>query len=205
MDQIERTIYKLFRTYIEEGLLTVDFISSKQEYYSGARCHSRILGILIKAFHSLGYIVDVERKVKFHIPFKQNGKSRNMNVFQPDITVVNKNDKIVGIVEYETIDAPEEHLYKKIEYFKNAIPANPTLEFIVYMPTLTTLQTKPNAWIIKDRMKFNEPITEKLKDVSKFNSNINFHYLILNEEGLSAKTINNGVVIGESSEKIWIN
>lgn len=179
-------IKKTIASYEAKGLFSVDFISGNPEYYSGGRCHSRVVGIIVEAIHNLGYVADIERSIKFHKPFIQisNGKERKMNQFRPDITAVNKKDEVIGIIEYETIDGAEEHLMKKLQYFKHAVPAYPTLEFILFIPTLTTLDVKPQSWIEKDRMKFVEPIKKEMGILQRRYPGVDMVFLYLNEDGI---------------------
>ena len=179
-------IKKTIASYEAKGLFSVDFISGSPEYYSGGRCHSRVVGMIVEALHNLGYVADIERSIKFHKPLVQisNGKERRMNQFRPDITAANKKDEVVGIIEYETIDGAEEHLMKKLKYFEHAIPAYPTLEFILFIPTLTTLDIKPQSWIEMDRMKFVEPIKKEMGILQRMYPDVDIVFLYLNEDGI---------------------
>ena len=180
-------IKKTFAKYESKGLFSVEFISGSPEYYSGGRCHSRVIGMIVEALHNLGYITDIERSIKFHKPFIQTnkGKERKMYQFRPDITVVNEKDNVVGIIEYETIDGAEEHLMKKLKYFEHAIPAYPTLEFVLFIPTLTTLKVKPQSWIEMNRMKFVPPIKKEMEMLQKRHPVVDMVFLYLNENGLN--------------------
>jgi hypothetical protein len=108
----------------------------------------------------------------------------------------------VGIIEYETIDASEDHLYQKIEYFKHAISANKFLQFIIFFPTLTTLEKPPNSWIEKNRKKYVIPIANELKKLSNDNPKIDIYFFILDENGLSSKWMK-GRKINEDTQNIW--
>jgi len=101
MEKTDNMINKIigcFKEYVKKRLFNQDFIGPDNKYYSGGRCHSRVLGMLIEALQSMGYITDVERSIKFKEAYKPPGKRRAMNQYRPDITVVNNNDKIIGIV-----------------------------------------------------------------------------------------------------------
>jgi len=152
------------------------------------------LGILVEAIQSLGYIADIERKIKLAKPCKGKGKG-TMRQFKPDITVVNKKDKIVGIIEYETIDASGPHLFRKIKYFGNCMGANEDLEFVVYFPTLTTLRKAPAEWIKKNRHEYIRPILGRMKKLSEYNSNIKCYFLYLDKHGISSSLIIDGKFI----------
>jgi hypothetical protein len=203
--KIVETIKEYLIKYVKENLLSVDFVGADKQYYSGGRCHSRVLGLLVQSFQALGYITDIERRISFKDTYKLSDKARGQNSFRPDITICDKNDKIVGIVEYETIDATKEHLEKKVEYFTRSIPAHETLEFIVFFPTLTTLDRKPNKWIEMQRSDLVLPIREKLIGLSKSYPKITIFYLILDENGFSSKEIMDGIIINEAHENIWIS
>ena len=207
MKNTERLVGKIiecFEIYVKKGLFNEDFIGPDKKYYSGRRCHSRVLGILIKAFQSEGYITDVERSIRFKERYKPPERKRAMHQYRPDITIVNENDEIVGIVEYETIDAEEEHLFRKIDYFDHAIPGNPTLQFIMFFPTLTTLDRAPQKWIETDRKKYSKPILERLKKLSEKHSRIDVIYMILDENGISYKIIKDGDIQKEKDNiNIW--
>lgn len=110
---IDNVIGENLKKYVENKLFDCNFIGPTHEYYSGGRCHSRVLGVLIQSIQNIGYIADIERMVKFKRPYRPNGRKRNQNGFRPDIPVVDKHDNIVGIIEYETIDASEALLCKK--------------------------------------------------------------------------------------------
>jgi len=182
----------------------MDFIGSKKEYYSGGRCHSRVLGILVQSFQSMGFITDIERRVKFSKPYKPPQHKRKQFGFKPDITVVNEYDEIIGIIEYETIDGSNEHLLrKKIDYFDYCLPENKSVEFIVYFPTLTTLKKKPNSWVKLNRQKLKQPIANKLIELSAKYPNVDIVYLILDENGFSSKIIKKGTIEDESTHYIW--
>ena len=167
IEKIVEEIIRIFKEYVDKGLFNVNFIGPQREYYSGGRCHSRVLGILAKTFQSIGYIVDIERSIKFNDPYKPPGRKRAMHQYRPDITIINEHDRIVGIVEYETIDASEEHLFQKIEYFNYAIPSNFDIRFIIFIPTLTRLKSSPQSWIKLDRSVYDRPISKKLEELSK--------------------------------------
>jgi len=201
-NKIINAIRRCFRDYVERGLFNSNFIGDKLEYYSGGRCHSRVLGMLVQSFHEMDYITDIERKVKFEKPYKPPQKRQNQNAFTPDITVVNNQDEIVGIIEYETIDASRDHLYQKIEYFKHVIPVHKSLQFIIFFPTLTTLGKSPNSWIEKNRQKYVIPITDELKKLSDANPKIDIYFFILDENGLFSKWIKGGE-INEDTTEIW--
>ena len=180
-------IKKTIASYETEGLFGTEFISGAPEYYSSGRCHSRVIGMIVEALHNLGYVADIERSIRFHSPFIQtsNGKERKMNQFRPDITVVNKKDEVIGIIEYETIDGAEEHLMKKLKYFDHAIPAYPTLEFVLFIPTLTTLDVKPQSWIEMDRMKFVGPIKREMRILQNKYPDVDLIFMYLDENGIS--------------------
>ena len=202
-DDIINTINTVFVKYVKKGLFGSDFIGSDKEYYSAGRCHSRVLGILVGAIQSIGYIADIERSIKFDKPYKPQGRKRAMHQFRPDIAVVNNNDNIVGIIEYETIDASEEHLNQKIEYFELSIPANRNFEFLIYFPTLTTLQRAPAPWVEQNRQEYVKPIFTKIKRLSKLYPHIKFYFLDLNERGLSSRSIKGGNTAEEQVYKIF--
>ena len=204
-DEIVNKIIECFKEYVNKKLFNQNFIGSYGEYYSGGRCHSRVLGILIKAFQEMQYTVDVERSIKFKEPYKHPERKRAMHQYRPDITIVNKHDEIVGIVEYETIDATEKHLFTKIDYFDHAIPGNPTLQFIMFCPTLTTLKRAPQSWIETDRKKYSEPIAGSLRKLSRKYANIDVIYAILDENGLSFRIMRDGNIQKKYEENIWIN
>jgi hypothetical protein len=67
-DEIIKAIIEGFKEYVQEGLFNTDFIGSDSAYYSGGRCHSRVLGILVQSMQRLGYFVDIERSINFHAP-----------------------------------------------------------------------------------------------------------------------------------------
>ena len=195
------SIINTFNGYVKKNLFTEDFIGPK--YYSSGRSHSRVLGILIQSFHELGYIVDVERSIKFDRPYKSNGRKRAMYQYRPDITIVDDKDAIVGIVEYESIDATDEHLFKKIDYFDYAIPANPTIKQILFLPTLTTLKYAPQKWIEKDRKIYMNPIKNKLKQISHKYTKIDVIYGILDENGLRFIVMKDGNIKLDKKEQIF--
>lgn len=201
VNKIIASITKGFRTYVQQGLFNCDFIGPESEYYSGGRCHSRVLGLLTQCLQQLDYHVDIERSVYFHTP-KIKGK-RRMNKFRPDITVVDGKDRIVGIVEYETIDATKEHLFEKVDYFKRALPENPDLKFIVFMPTLTTLVKRPSAWIEKNRSIYVEPLTKAISQLSSVFPSVEFCLAYLNEDGIFSKLIVNGSVKAKLNNNIF--
>lgn len=202
-DTMDNVIGKYFKKYVKDELFNRNYIGPDHEYYSGGRCHSRVLGILVQSIQSMGYITDIQRTIRFSKPYRPPGKERKQNGFKPDITVVDNHNNIVGIIEYETIDAAEEHLYQKIEYFENVIPANPTLQFIIFFPTLTTLQRRPSTWIELDRQKYMKPLADKLQELSKIYPNIDISYLILDENGFSSKIIKHGDIKNEDTKNIW--
>ncbi|RMF89753.1 MAG: hypothetical protein D6733_05595, partial [Methanobacteriota archaeon] len=109
------------------------------------------------------------------------------------------------IVEYETIDASEEHLFKKIDYFYYAIPGNPTLQFIMFCPTLTTLDRAPQSWIEPNRKKYLKPIAKRLKGLSRKYPKIDVIYAILDENGLFFRIMRDGNIQKKYEENIWIN
>ena len=82
-------------------------------------------GIIVKSVHENELIADIERTIKF----KDGMKYKNRSTFRPDVTVVNKKDEIIGIIEYETIDASTEHIEKKLNYFEYAMK---TLKINIY-------------------------------------------------------------------------
>jgi len=202
-NRIDNVIRGCFRSHVINGLFNRNFIGPDHEYYSGERCHSRVLGIIVQSIQSMGYMTDIERMVRFQDPYRPSGRKRNQWGFRPDITVVDKDDRIVGIVEYETIDATEDLFYKKIDYFDHAIPANSTLQFIIFFPTLTTLTRSPAAWIEKDRQKYVKPLAEKLQELSKKYPNIEIYFLMLDEKSLSSKMIKEGGIKYENTGNIW--
>lgn len=202
-NRIDEVIRECFKRHVKNGLFDRNFIEGKYEYYSGGRCHSRVLGILVQSIQSMGYITDVERRIKFEEPYRPPRKIRNQWGFRPDITVVDTDDNIVGIIEYETIDATKEHFDQKMEYFKHAIPANSTLQFIIFFPTLTTLRKRPNKWIETKRQKYANPLGEKLKELSNNHPQIDIYYLILDENGFSSKSIKHGDIRDENLQDIW--
>ncbi|MBM3236881.1 hypothetical protein FJZ31_11375 [Candidatus Poribacteria bacterium] len=203
-NRIDDVIRVCLERHVIDGLFNDKFIGPDLEYYSGGRCHSRVLGMLVQSIQNMGYITDIERRVKFAKPYRPSEKKRNQEGFRPDITVVDKHDdSIVGIIEYETIDATEALFDKKIEYFEHAIPANSTLQFIIFFPTLTTLQSSPEAWIEKNRQKYAKPLAEKLQELSKKYPKIEIYFLILDEKGLSSKMIKGGDIKYENTENIW--
>jgi len=202
-EDIINSIVTTFEKYVKKGLFNPDFIGPNREYYSGGRCHSRVLGILLEAIQSLGYITDIERSIKFERSYKSHNNKRAIHQFKPDITFVNNRDEIVGLIEYETIDASEDHLYQKIEYFGLAIPANRTLKVIIYLPTLTTLKKAPQKWIEKNRKKYIEPIFTKMKSLSKKYPDLKFYFFDLDEEGLSHQLIENGNIIDKQRYNIF--
>lgn len=201
--RIDNIIRACLKGHVINGLFNRNFIGPDHEYYSGGRCHSRVLGMLVQSIQNMGYITDIERRVKFEEPYCPPGKKRNQWGFRPDITVVDECDSIVGIIEYETIDATEELFCKKIKYFEHAIPANSALQFIIFFPTLTTLQRSPEKWIKKERQKYVKPLAEKLQELSDKYPKIEIYFLILDEKGLSSKMIKAGIIKYENTENIW--
>lgn len=201
LDSLPSRITDCLKEYIKRDLFNCDFIGSDKEYYK--RCHSRVFGILVQSILAEGFITDIERSVQFKEPYKPPERKRSQRQFTPDIVVVDGQDNIVGIVEYESIDAEEEHIYKKIDYFRLALPANPNIQFIIFFPTLTTLEQKPSSWIEKNRKKFEEPISKKLLTLSKDFPKVAVYYLTLDERGVSSKIVKNGRIENEHRENIW--
>ena len=202
-DQIVKKIIEVFKSYVKRGLFKIEFISGKREYYAGGRCHSRVLGMLINAFQEMQYTTDVERAVEFKLPYKPRGRERTMHQYRPDITIVDDQDRIVGIVEYETIDATEEHLHKKIDHFDHSIPAHSPLRFITFLTTLTTLSRKPQSWVETERKKYAKPLQEMLRKLSKKYPEVYVIFGILDEEGLYFAVIKEGITINTYKENIW--
>ncbi|MBE0428007.1 MAG: hypothetical protein IBX72_15375 [Nitrospirae bacterium] len=199
--KIIASITESFKEYIQKGLFSRDFIGPDQEYYAGGRCHSRVLGLIIQCLLRLGFYVDVERSIYFHTP-KINGK-RRMNKFRPDITAVDPADHIIGIIEYETIDATREHLLHKIDYFKRSLPANLSIKFVLFITTLPTLTKRPNTWIEKNRSTLVEPLTNKFIQLSSSFPEVEFVFAYLNEDGIYLNLIINGVIKEKQKNKIF--
>jgi hypothetical protein len=199
--QILTSINERFAAYVQKGLFSVDFIGPKRAYYSAGRCHSRVIGLLVGELQRLGYTVDIERAIFFSVPKKKG--TRKMRQFRPDITVVDDADNIVGLVEFETIDATKEHLLEKIDYFKRSLPANPYIRFVIFITTLTVLQSVPNNWIEKNRAMFVEPLTKKLSELSSKFPHIEFCFAFLNDEGVSARVIVAGTKKGNFKKNIF--
>lgn len=191
--RIIASIVKDLKLAVSSGMFSADFIGPEYEYYSGGRCHSRVLGILVKAIHSLDYYVDIERSISFQTP--KNKGTRKMTRFRPDIAVVDSSDRIIGIVEYESIDATEDHLMKKIDYFKCAIPANDQIKFIIFFPTLTSLPLSPQSWIEKDRPKYIPKIKDAIQELSVTFPEIEFCFAYLSEKGFFSFLIRKGKII----------
>ena len=200
-EMIIDSIINTFNGYVKKNLFTEDFIGPK--YYSSGRSHSRVLGILIQSFHKLGYIVDVERSIKFDGPYKPKNRKRAMYQYRPDITIVDKKDAIVGIAEYESIDATDKHLFKKIEYFDYAIPANPSIKQILFLPTLTTLKYAPQKWIETNRKIYMNPIKNRLNLLSQKYPKIDVIYGILDEHGLRFIVMKDGNIELDKKEQIF--
>jgi len=203
VNKIITSIIDDFTDHVRNGLFSIEFIGSERAYYSGGRCHSRVLGLLVQRLQRLGYCVDIERSVTFHIPKLKGTKKRKMNMFRPDITVVDASDRIVGIVEYETIDATEEHFLKKIDYFERSLPANPDIKFIIFMHTLTTLKKRPNKWIEMDRSIYINPLTGMMSKLSSSFPAVEFCFAFLKEDGITARNILNGIIKKELKKNIF--
>lgn len=191
--RIIASIVKDLKLAVSSGMFSADFIGPGYEYYSGGRCHSRVLGIIVKALHRLDYYVDIERAISFQTPKKKG--TRKITRFRPDITVVDSTDRIIGIIEYESIDATEEHLMKKIDYFRCSIPANDQIKFIVFFPTLTSLSDSPQLWIEQDRSKYIPQIKDAIQKLSLSFPEIEFCFAYLNENGFFSFLIMKGKIM----------
>ena len=139
--EIEETIRKI-RDKI--GMLSqIDYFPreyvEKIKYRKHNVLHSRMLGVLSRVGHELGYVVDVERGLK----------PRESRKFNPDLLFW-KNHEIAILFEYESTNSSDYRvIYKDLANYKRSVKQKLTdgIELPDYWIIITTLPNRPvSSW-----------------------------------------------------------